>query len=156
MSVERNKETIRRLVEFFNARHFDRLDQVCHEQIVYRTGSGIELQGLPTYRGMMEQLHQGFPDFRYDLQEMVGEGDRVHWTYRYTGTHTGDFMGLAAKEGEADYLVAAACRFKDGKIIDHFDVYDGLTFLRQTGVVSQEVRPGGEEWPSGGRELRLH
>lgn len=154
MTVEQNKESIRRLINIFNTHDFSRMGEVCSEDIVYRTASGIELPGLAAYRDIMVQLHEGFPDFEYSLQHIVGEGDHIHCTYRYTGTHEGEFMGISASGNEADYLVAAVFRFDEGKIVEEFDFYDGLTFMRQVGALSEEVTPGGEDWPSGGKVLR--
>ena len=154
MSVEQNKEAIRRLVNIFNAHDFSRMDEVCDESIVYRTSTGLRFEGLDAYREVMTQLHQGFPDFEYSLEQMVGEGDWIHWTYRYRGTHQGEFMDLPASGRKADYVVASVCRFDDGKLVDELDFYDGLTFLKQLGILSEEVKPGGEDWPSGGEVLR--
>ena len=154
MTVDQNKEVIRRLINIFNAHDFSRMDEVCDEDVVYRTASGIVLRGLEAYRDVMIQLQEGFPDFEYSLKDMVGEGDRIHFTYRYTGTHSGEFMGIEASDSKADYLVASACRFDDGKLVDELDFYDGLTFMRQLGALSEEVKPGGKDWPSGGRVLR--
>ena len=154
MTVEENKEAIRRLFNIFNAHDFSRMDEVCDEDVIYRTASGIELRGLEAYRDVMRQLHEGFPDFEYSLEDMVGEGDRIHCTYRYTGTHQGEFMGIQASDKKADYLVASACRFEEGKLVDELDFYDGLTFMRQLGAVDEEVKPGGEQWPADGATLR--
>ncbi len=154
MSVEQNKESIRRLVNIFNAHDFSRVGEVCDENVVYRTGSGIEVQGLDAYEDIMLQTHEGFPDFEYSLEELFGEGNRVLATYRFTGTHEGEFFGIPASGNEADYMVAAVFRFENGKLVDHMDFYDGLTFMRVVGVISEEVRPGGKDWPSGGTVLR--
>lgn len=154
MSLKENKEAIRRMVNIFNAYDFSKMKEVCDENVVYRTASGIELHGLDAYRDAMEQTYRGFPDFEYSLEELFGEGDRIHFTYRFTGTHKGEFFEIPASGNKADYLVASVCRFKDGKLIEEFDFYDGLTFLRVVGVVSPEVRPGGKDWPSGGVVLR--
>lgn len=154
MSVEQNKEAIRRLFNMFNSHEFSRMNEVCDEDMVYRTASGIELVGLDAYRDVMVQLNEGFPDFEYSLEDIVGEGDRIHCTYRYTGTHKGEFFGIPASNRKADYLVASVCLFEDGKLVDEFDFYDGLTFMRQLGVLSEEVKPGGKDWPTGGKVLR--
>ena len=154
MTVEQNKEAIRRLFNMFNAHDFSRMDEVCHEDVVYRTASGIELRGLDAYRDAMHQLNEGFPDFEYSLEDIFGEGDRLHCTYRYTGTHEGEFLGIPASNNRMDYPVASVCQFENGKLIDEFDFYDGVTFMRQVGVLSEGVKPGGKEWPSGGVVLR--
>ncbi len=154
MSVEQNKEAVRRLINIFNARDFSRMDEVCHEEMVYHTASGIVVQGLAAYREVMSQTHRGFPDFEYSLEDLVGEGNRVHCIYRYRGTHEGEFFGIAAHNNEVDYMVAAAFRFDDAKVIEEFDFYDGLTFMRQVGALSEDVKPGGKDWPTGGRVLR--
>lgn len=154
MSVEQNKEAIRRLINIFNAHDFSRMDEVCNTNMVYRTASGIELQSLDEYREVMLQLQKGFPNFEYSLQDMVGEGDRIHCTFRYTGTHRGMFMGIPPSDRRADYIVASVCRFENGKLVDELDFYDGLTVMRQLGVLSEEVKPGGKDWPTGGKMLR--
>lgn len=154
MSVEQNKEAIRRLFNIFNSHDFWRMDEVCDEDVIYRTASGIEVRGLDAYRDVMIQLNEGFPDFEYSLEDMIGEGDRIHCTFRYTGTHNGEFMGIPASDNKADYLVASVCRFEDGKLVDELDFYDGLTFMRQVGALSGEVKPGGADWPTGGKVLR--
>ncbi len=156
MSVEQNKKTVRRLINIFNAHDFSRMDQICDENVVYHTASGIEMQGLDAFQDVMEQTHEGFPDFEYSVEDLFGEGNRVHCTYRFTGTHEGEFFGIPASGNQADYLVAAVFRFKDGKLVEAFDFYDGLTFMRAVGVISEEVRPGGRDWPSGGAVLRPH
>lgn len=155
MSIEKHKETVDQMFNIINSRQLSQLEEVYDENVVYRTNTGLEVNGLPAYRGVMSNLIDALPDTEYSLEEITGEGNKVHFIFRHQGTHKGELMGIAASGRTVNYRLNSVCTFRDGKIIEQSDFYDLLTFLRQIGVVAQEVRFGGEKWPVGGAKLVL-
>lgn len=153
MSVEENKEAVYRMVDIVNSKQLSRLKEVYDENVVYRTNTGVEVKGLEAYRGVMSGLVAGLPDTEYVLEEIAGEGDKVHFIFRHRATHTGELLGIPASNRKVDYLLNSVCTFQNGKVIEQSDFYDLLTFLRQIGVVPQAVRLGGDKWPVGGAKL---
>jgi predicted ester cyclase len=71
----------------------------------------------------------GFPDFAIELEHVMADGDKVSYFETVSGTHTGDFLGLAptgkTMEAHASHIV----RIADGRIVEHWAVrdYRGLT-----------------------------
>jgi steroid delta-isomerase-like uncharacterized protein len=156
MTREDNKEIIRRFFNIVNARDMHRLDEICHKDMTYRTSAGAEYKGLDSFRELMNESFQTFSDLEMSIEEMAGEGERVTCLYRWGGVNDGGYQGMAPTNQRVDLLINSFCTVENGKVRDVFDFFDSLGFLRQLGVVSSEVYPGGEDWPRQGEKLRLY
>ncbi len=155
MSIEKNKEIISRLFEIIRSHDLSALEEVCDESIVYRNNQEEELQGLDAYREMLREDIEAFPDLDPELQEMIGEGDRVSSVHIARGTHEGDYVGIAPAGRRMELVVSDHFTLRSGKVIKHREFNDVLTMLRQLGAASDELRPGGRDWPRCGKRLRL-
>lgn len=136
MLLEQNKEIIWRLFEIFRSHDLSMLEEVCDESIVYQNPELGEVQGLNTYREVILEDIKVFPDLDPELQEMIGEGDRICSIHIARGTHKGDYDGIAATGRSMELVVSDHFTLRDGKVIEHREFYDVLTFLRQLGVDS--------------------
>jgi predicted ester cyclase len=76
-----------------------------------------------------------FPDIRYTLENIIAEGDKVveHWTAR--GTHRGRLFGIAPTGKHFENTGINIHHIVDGKIVEIWEVADGLGLLQQLGVV---------------------
>ncbi len=156
MTIDETKEVVRRLINILNSRDLSRLSEVYDEDIVYLTGSGEEYRGLEIYRQAIEASFEGFSDLEFSIEELMGEGDRVHMVYSMSGTHDGEYLGIPPSDQSVIHRASSLLTIQGGKVCEQVDFYDWLHFLRQLDAVSEEVRPGGKEWPSGGAKLRVH
>ena len=156
MSIEKNKEIISRLFEIVRSHDLSALEEVCDESIVYRNNEEGEMQGLDAYREMLREDIEAFPDLDPELQEMIGEGDRVSSVHIARGTHEGDYVGIAPAGRRMELVVSDHFTLRSGKVIEHREFNDVLTMLRQLGAASDELRPGGRDWPRRGMRLRPH
>lgn len=154
MSAEENKETIRRFANIVNSGDLSSLEQLCADNFHYKSTAGEEFRGIDGARELLSNYREAFSNFEVSPQEMVAEGNRVFFTYRQTGTHTGELMGIEPSNNDTDITIAAFCTFENGKVVEQHEYYDTMEFMRQLGVVSNEVRPGGRDWPTGGKTLR--
>ena len=153
MSVEKNKEIISRLFEIVRSHDLSALEDVCDESIVYRSPE-VEVQGLDAYRETIREMIETFPDLNPELQEMIGEGDQVSSIHIARGTHEGDYDGIAPTGRRMELVVSDHFTLRGGKVIEHQEFNDVLTIFRQLGVASDELRPGGRDWPRRGTHLR--
>lgn len=79
-----------------------------------------------------------FPDQRYEIEQLVVDGDTVAVRWRGRGTQTGRFGPVPPTGRTVDYEGATFLRFDDGKVVAVWSVNELFTVLRQLGV---EVTP---------------
>lgn len=70
-----------------NERRVDELRGLVSEKV---SGSGAG-DGLQAYLDRIEAVYAAFPDYRWDLQHVVIEGDTIAARLTGRGTHTGPF-----------------------------------------------------------------
>jgi steroid delta-isomerase-like uncharacterized protein len=128
--------TVRRLYELINAGDIEGFathladDFVEHEQ---QPGLAPGKDGVIVFFRM--QL-AAFPDMHMDVEDVVGEGDKVVARVRYTGTNKGDFMGTPATGKSVDAQLFDMFLFgDDGRVREHWGVMDALRLMQQLGLV---------------------
>ena len=101
MSAEENKENARRLMEeAFGQGNTEVIDEVLHSDFVCydpNSESG-EIRGADTIKGEIEYFRNAVPDLTYTIEDQLAEGDRVVTRYTASGTHQGEFFGVAPTE----------------------------------------------------------
>ncbi len=80
-------------------------------------------------------MARAFTDFNVEILDMVEAGDKV-WTYkRLSGTHSGDFHGIAPTGNQIRVSVMDILRIRDGQIVEHWAVSDQFAMAKQLGVM---------------------
>ena len=153
MTTKENKEIVRRMINILNSRDLSNLEEICDEKFVYRANYEIAAQDLNTYKGLLQLSFESFPDLEFSLEDIFSEGDKVHMIYKMEGSHEGEYLGIPPSNNKIDHGASSVLTVKNGKITEQHDFYDMLTFLKDLGAVSEEVRPDGKEWPTGGTTL---
>ncbi len=78
MSVEENKAVIRRLFdEVYNDQNFDVLDELVADDVVNHSATEEHKHGIEGFRHVMEWGVALMPDGRYELLDMIAEGEKV-------------------------------------------------------------------------------
>ena len=124
-TAERNKERQRLFVEVLqNQGEIDRVDEFVRpdfENYTARPGSPSGPEGV---RSGLAAFRAGFPDHDAEVVHMVAEGDLVATYKTFTGTHTGEFLGIPATGRRATIRVMDVVRYRDGRIAEHWSVVD--------------------------------
>ena len=132
MSLEENKAIVRRFVEAYNKENLDLLDDLLAPDYFDHTNQ-VGPEGL---KQLIEMAFKAFPDYHETIEDIIAEGDKVWIRVSVnTGTHTGEFMGLAPTGKKLTIEMVDIFRLVDGKIVEYRDVTDRLDFLRQLGVI---------------------
>jgi hypothetical protein len=101
--LETNKAIALRLVEVFNGRRLDLLEDVLHPEFRGRGISAFAPDGPEVGPGarrkLYEMFYQAIPDARAEVLEVVAEGDKVVPLDRFGGTHRGEFLGRPGTGG---------------------------------------------------------
>jgi predicted ester cyclase len=83
-------------------------------------------------------LRASFSDLRFDVHENVGvlvEGDLVGLRTIITGTHTGDYAGVAATGNAIQTSASHVFRVLDDEIVEHWPVLDTYRILVAIGAI---------------------
>ena len=88
-------------------------------------GSGCV--GREEYRRRLPGFLSQFAGLRYDVEDVVREGDKVVVAYRMSATHEG---------APIDIRGVMRMRVEDGRVAHRVDYWDALTFLRQAGLTT--------------------
>ncbi len=87
--------------------------------------------GPQAFRDYYSVLRSAVPDARYEVDDLIAEGDRVVVRWRMLGTHKGDFGDIAAS-GKAIVLKGIAIyRVEGGKLMERWVVSDLHDVLEQ-------------------------
>jgi len=139
MSLEKNKATVRRFIEEWNRRNFAALDELIAADYF---DPSLQVRSLESYKKLLTMHLKGFPDWHETIEDIIAEGDKVWVRYTATGTHTGEFRGLAPTGKKFTETGVLIWRIVDGKIVEKESaVYDELDFLKQLGVIEYKGFP---------------
>ena len=135
MTVEENKQIVRRYQEIYNNNILDELSEVVLEGLLtpkIMPGVGEGLEGA---RKVHMTTLIGMPDWHTAIDDLIGEGDKVVARITMTGTHTGDFFGIPATGKHVNFSGIYIVRLENGKIVEHWGEEDSLGLLKQLGWV---------------------
>jgi predicted ester cyclase len=122
-------------VEVFGQGRFDVIDEVIAPD---SREHGERPPGVPPgpegLKLMARRLRAAFPDLKNTIELQVAEGDLVATKATYTGTMTGDYMGMPATGKQATWTESHFVRIKNGQVTDHWGDIDRLGMLRQLGL----------------------
>lgn len=93
--------------------------------------------GPQFFRKYYEALRAAVPDARYEVDDLIGEGDRVVVRWRMLGTHTGPFNGLAPSGRPITLKGIAIYRVSGGRLVERWVVSDLYGMLEESRASSR-------------------
>ena len=136
--LEANKAIALRLIEVFNGRRLDLLENVLHPEF---RGRGISAfapdepeVGPGARRKLYEMFYQAIPDARGEVLDLVAEGDKVVLVDRFGGTHRGEFFGRPGTGDRIEWMAIHIYTIRDGKVLEDAVMTDALAIAQQLGL----------------------
>jgi predicted ester cyclase len=137
MSGDLKEITRRTLEEILPACDVEALAEVTDLNCVAHGARPGEPAGLEGVTRTMLWLGRVFSDQRWEIHQLIREGDVVVAQATHHGRHTGDLMGIAPTGREVAYDYIHILRFRDGKAIEHWGMRDDMSLMRQLGVMPE-------------------
>lgn len=135
MSRETNIAAQEKLGAIVNAGEFDRLGEVFAPDVVDHDPAPGQGPGPEGFRTFFTALAEAFPDAHLDVDALVADENFVTIAYRLTGTHQGDFHGVAGTGRKIEARGVQVARFNgEGQIVERWGSTDELGILTQLGV----------------------
>jgi steroid delta-isomerase-like uncharacterized protein len=129
-----NAELVAWCFERLNARDLDALRQVWRADTVERFPSRT-LHGTGEIAAYFKEAFAALPDWRMEVVKIAADGDDVFAHWQLSGTHEGEFEGIAGTGKRVvldgiDHFVV-----RDGAIASNFVVFDQMQFARAIGLL---------------------
>ena len=131
-TIERNKTAARRVLEeIFPANDAVALREVVDENVVNHEAPPGTPPGIGSMAMFMGMLSRAFSDQRWQIQQIIAEGDLVAIYCIHSGRHTGDFFGMPPTGRSFAYEQVHLVKMRDGKGVEQWGVRDDATLMRQ-------------------------
>lgn len=136
MSLQANQRLIERYFEeVWNQGKVEVLDELLtSDYLNHSPGLPNPQPGPAGLKPIVLHIRDGIPDLHYAIEDLVVGADRVAAFVRLTGTHSGDFFGIAPTGKAIDVRQMQIEWIRDGRICQHWRITEDLKLMRQLGV----------------------
>lgn len=144
MSTEENKAKFRRMYEeVFSQGNLVIADKIVAPDFInHDVPPEMNNRGPESVRQVATMLRSAFPDLHFTIDELIAEGDTVVGRVTMSGTHLGNFVGIASTGRSVRQAQVHFVRYQDGKSIEHRAVRDDLSLMQQLGVIPSPEHRG--------------
>ncbi|MEK4116970.1 ester cyclase [Paenibacillus sp. FSL W8-0919] len=94
-----------------------------YQELAYESKEGL--------KRFAATILEAFPDKRYTVEQIIGQGDKVLVRMTVKGTHQGIFFGTAPTGNSIDVTLYRQYRVENGKITEHRGWIDMVTMWHQ-------------------------
>src|SRR5918999_254307 len=135
----RNKALARRWVEgLFNEGNLDVADEILTPDFVLHAPFDPEgLRGPEAVKQFVSAYRNAFPDGHTTIEDQIAEGDKAVNRWTATGTHQGEFQGIAPTGNRVTFTGIDLIRVADGKLTEGWVELDALGWMQQLGAIPE-------------------
>ncbi|MCO5935421.1 ester cyclase [Mucilaginibacter sp. RB4R14] len=133
MSKEANIEAQKKFGEAVNNGNLEALKDVVAEGSVDHDPTDGQVAGPQGYIDFFTELRTAFPNLKIEVKHLVADDENVSFAYEVTGTHNGDFMGIAPTGKAIKARGMQISKFDNGKMTERWGSSNELGILKQLG-----------------------
>jgi steroid delta-isomerase-like uncharacterized protein len=121
--------------ELWNERNVEVVDELVTEDFLNHAAPPDRQRGRQGLKDVVRMFEGAFPDFRYEVEDVISEGEKVAVRDVFRGTHQGDFMGIPATGNRVTMEAIHIYHFREGRLAEHWVARDDLGMMQQLGAV---------------------
>lgn len=136
--LEANKALISRLYDRLMANgDVAAAEEILAERYLDHSVPGMAEAGRAELIGVVQAVRAAFPDIAPSVDQAVAEGDLLAVRITARGHHTGAPFppGIPAEGRSIEWREQHIFRVADGRIVEHWGVFDNLAILQQLGAM---------------------
>jgi predicted ester cyclase len=134
----RNKATFKRFDDAANTGDMEliskTIDELVDPDVLINQPLPVAATGAQALKELWAMLLRAFPDLHITVEDLLAEGDKVVIRNTVTGTHQGEYMGLAPTGKSVTYKEMFILRFANDRIAETWGVVDVLSQMKQLGI----------------------
>ncbi len=138
MSLEENKEIGRKMMEAVNKQDLGLLDDLVVPDYVNQQ---LKVRSREDLKQILRRQYRGFPDVHRTIEEIIADEETVWIRVKVTGTHTGEYRGIAPTGKKFVMEAVPHYRIVEGKIVEGWSVFNPLNYFIQLGVIEYKGFP---------------
>ena len=135
----RNKATITRFDAAVNSGDLKVISNMIDELIApdaqMHTPGPLEGTARQVQKQIWAMLLHAYPDIHVTVEDVLADGDKVVIRNTVTGTHQGEYMGIAPTGKSVTYNEIFIFRLEDGQMAEIWGVVDLFSMTRQLGGI---------------------
>lgn len=125
--------------EVWTGRRYELAEDLFHPDFSYAGAPG--LHGAEAKLKTIRSYHEGFPDLRVTIDDLVMSADRAVARYTFAGTDLGGVRGRQPTGRAVSVWGLDMFGFRDGRIISNWVGVDWLGLLVQLGAIPDPWNP---------------
>ena len=118
MSIERNKDVVRRLLDAHFKDDRGRVGEILSPRLMWHMAGESRVMSRQDYLDGLEMGSRAFADKSQTIQHMLAEGDNVAVLATVRMRHVGDFIGIRATGRQVEFGSFWMYRVIDGKVVE--------------------------------------
>ena len=108
----------------WNARDKSAIPAMMAEDAVAHLAGGAQVRGIAQFSEFQEMFLAAFPDLSVRVLRSVGDDTQACLHWEVSGTHKGDFAGIATTNRKVTFSGMSFVTVLDGKITEGWDCWD--------------------------------
>jgi predicted ester cyclase len=118
-SETHQQRLIRRFyAELWNAHDTTKAGELLADDFRFRGSLGDEASNPAGFIAYVDKVHRALGDYTCEIEEMVGDGDCVFASVKFSGLHKGELLGHAPTGKWVNWTGFARFRLRYNKIFD--------------------------------------
>lgn len=134
MSKEQNIQAQTKFGEAINSGNLEAIRALVSPTVVEHDPGPSQGPGAQGYIDLFSEMRSAFPDLQATPEHITADEDTVAMAYTITGTHDGDFQGIAPTGKKIKARGVQLARFENGQMVERWGSSDELGILKQLGV----------------------
>ena len=133
LSEQDNLSTIEALGNAVSSGNLSALREIFAQNVVDHDPAPDQGRGPEGFVAFFTMMRSAFPDLKVAVERIVSNPTDVAMAYMITGTHQGDFLGIAPTGKRVSVRGLQISRFEDGKIVERWGSSDEMGLVKQLG-----------------------
>jgi steroid delta-isomerase-like uncharacterized protein len=135
---EQNKQVARDFFAAIDRQDFTKLKELLADDFALSAPGSPAPLNAETLFSVIREHYAAFPDWHHEVEDVMGEGEKVTVRVMQYGTHKAVYSGIPATGNKVQMAALHVGRIVNGRIKDWFAVEDYLGLMTQLGM---ELKP---------------
>jgi len=127
---------VEELVQLFYDRFWNEIDlavadEILHPDVTFRGSVGVGARGRREVCDYVRMVTTALSTYRCDVELLIADGDSAAAKVRFSGLHTGDFLGYAPTGRRVEWIGAAFFAVEENQLRDIWVLGDLETLRAQ-------------------------